>query len=54
MLGVREVTVRRDRIALQDATLDAGDRYAFKFGTPGTYTYFCSIHSAMKGLVIVR
>jgi plastocyanin len=28
-------------------------RYSFKFDTPGTYPYYCSIHPSMKGTVIV-
>lgn len=48
------VTAAGDRPLFKSPPLDTGDRYAFKFDTPGTYTYFCSIHPAMKGVVIVR
>jgi plastocyanin len=28
--------------------------YSYTFNTPGTYSYFCSIHQYMKGTVHVR
>jgi plastocyanin len=34
--------------------LDTGDHFAWLFGTPGTYRYFCSIHPKMRGTVIVQ
>jgi len=34
--------------------LDTGDRYAFTFSKPGTYTYYCSIHPMMVGTIIVQ
>jgi plastocyanin len=34
--------------------MDTDDRYAVVFATPGTYTYFCSIHPHMVGKIIVR
>lgn len=38
-----------------DQTLKGkGDHVAYTFTTPGTYTYFCSIHKAMQGQVVVR
>jgi plastocyanin len=30
-----------------------GKSYSYKFTTPGTYTYYCSIHTYMKGTIIV-
>lgn len=38
-----------------DKKLDGkGDRTSYTFTTPGTYTYFCSIHKAMQGEIVVR
>jgi plastocyanin len=37
-----------------DMTLGAGGTATVKFDTPGTYTYHCSIHSFMKGTIIVQ
>ncbi len=34
--------------------LDTGDRYRATFTTPGTYTYFCSIHPQMVATIVVR
>ena len=33
--------------------LDTEDKFSFKFDTAGTFDYFCSLHSFMKGRVIV-
>jgi plastocyanin len=30
-----------------------GESYLFKFETPGTYPYHCSIHPSMKGTIVV-
>ena len=32
----------------------AGSTFSFTFEEPGTYTYFCRVHAAMKAVVIVR
>jgi plastocyanin len=34
--------------------LDTDDSYSFTFTTPGTYTYFCSLHPHMKGTIVVK
>ncbi|HMA34607.1 MAG TPA: cupredoxin domain-containing protein [Chloroflexia bacterium] len=34
--------------------LDTDDQYTYRFTTPGTYAYFCSIHPQMTGQIIVR
>jgi amicyanin len=34
--------------------LDTDGTYAFTFTTPGTYTYFCSLHPHMTGTVVVE
>jgi plastocyanin len=31
-----------------------GDSTSYTFAVPGTYTYFCSIHKAMQGQIVVR
>ncbi|MEI7434753.1 MAG: cupredoxin family copper-binding protein [Methanomicrobiales archaeon] len=35
------------------SSLPKGASYSFKFDTPGTYPYHCSLHPSMKGTVIV-
>ena len=34
--------------------LDTSDAFTVVFSTPGTYTYYCSIHPMMVGTIIVR
>jgi plastocyanin len=34
--------------------LDTDGTYAFTFTTPGTYTYFCSLHPHMTGTIVVE
>jgi plastocyanin len=34
--------------------LDQGDTFTFKFDTPGTYKYICSIHPKMMAAIIVQ
>jgi plastocyanin len=34
--------------------LDTDDSYSFTFTTPGTFDYFCSLHSKMVGKVVVN
>lgn len=34
--------------------LDTDDTYKATFSTPGTYTYYCSIHPHMVGTIIVQ
>jgi len=33
--------------------LEAGDSYELTIDEPGTYDYFCSLHTNMKGIIIV-
>lgn len=34
--------------------LDTDDKYAFTFTTPGTYSYYCRVHTHMTGTVVVK
>ena len=34
--------------------LDTDDHFSFTFASPGTFTYFCSIHPKMTGKVVVQ
>jgi plastocyanin len=34
--------------------LAEGKAFSYKFTTPGTYTYYCSIHTYMKGTIVVN
>lgn len=37
-----------------DGQVDAGSTFSFTFTAAGTYQYFCSIHSSMKGTITVK
>jgi len=34
--------------------LDTDDKFSFTFDKPGSYKYFCSIHSHMVGTIVVK
>ncbi len=38
----------------KSGALDTGDKFSFVFDKPGTYQYFCSIHSYMTGTIVVK
>jgi plastocyanin len=37
----------------RSSALDIGDKFSFTFNKAGTFDYFCSLHSFMKGQVVV-
>jgi plastocyanin len=39
--------------AFRSPALDTDERYSVTFAQPGTYRYYCSIHSKMTGTVTV-
>ena len=43
-----------DPKAWKSPPLDTGEAWARVFDKPGTYHYFCSLHSHMQGTVVVR
>ncbi len=40
--------------SFNSGNLNAGQSWSYTFTAPGTYTYYCSYHSWMKGTVIVK
>jgi plastocyanin len=38
---------------LRSATLASGARYSYRFTTPGTYKYLCTVHPFMTATVTV-
>ncbi len=47
-------TVVSDSGAFASEPLGPGSSFRFTFNTAGTYTYHCSIHTSMKGTVVVQ
>ncbi len=46
-------TVTETKKEFASPVLDTGDRFSYRFTTPGTYEYYCSIHPKMTGKVVV-
>ena len=40
--------------AFKSQTLDKGQSYSYRFSSPGSYAYYCSVHPDMKGTVTAR
>ena len=51
--GAAPHTVTSTTGAFGSGTLGSGGGYSVTLWTPGTYTYYCSIHPSMTGSVIV-
>ena len=47
-------TVTADNKGFASTALDTDDRYSRRFTTPGTYRYFCALHTHMTGEVVVK
>jgi plastocyanin len=47
-------TVEADNGEFKSGDLAQGGTFSFKFDTPGTYPYHCSIHPSMKGTIVVQ
>ena len=39
--------------AFASGRLNQGDQFAYRFDTPGTYTYTCTYHPGMTGEIVV-
>ena len=51
---VPHVVASADNQFKKSPVLRAGQRFSNTFTTPGTYSYFCSIHPRMTGKIIVK
>jgi plastocyanin len=47
-------TVTSDDQLFGSRALDTDDKFSFTFQTPGTYSYYCSVHPKMTGKVVVK
>jgi plastocyanin len=43
-----------DQIVFDSKALDTDDTFSFTFTKPGTYRYYCKVHSHMTGTVVVK
>jgi plastocyanin len=50
----RTHTVTSDDGLFDSGDVTGGDRFSFRFTTPGTYDYHCTIHSSIVGEIDVR
>lgn len=50
---VTHTATQKDDAGFDSGRLEPGDSASFKFDTPGVYSYVCSIHPKMKGLIRV-
>ena len=48
------VTAKGGKPAFDSKALDTDQNFSFKFEKPGTYKYYCKIHTHMTGTVIVK
>jgi plastocyanin len=47
-------TVNENNKTFKSGTLDTDGKFSYKFTSPGTYSYFCSLHPRMTGQIIVK
>jgi plastocyanin len=47
-------TVVSDDRSFKSKVLDTDEKFTFTASKPGTYSYFCSIHPKMTGILIVE
>jgi plastocyanin len=47
-------TVTANDKAFTSKAMDTDDRFTHQFTQPGTYPYFCAVHTHMTGTVIVK
>jgi plastocyanin len=51
--AVNDHTVTSNTGLFDSGTLDPGVSFEYRFDAPGTYPYYCALHSGMTGKVIV-
>jgi len=47
-------TVNENNKTFKSGALDTDGKFSYKFTSPGTYSYFCSLHPRMTGQIIVK
>lgn len=49
-----DVTTTSAPVAIKSPTLSTGQSWTYTFTTPGTYSYYCSIHPDMQAKIVVQ
>ena len=47
-------TVYENNKTFKSGAMDTDAKFSYKFTSPGTYSYFCSLHPRMTGQIIVK
>ncbi len=47
-------TVYSDTGLFRSSAIDTGEAFSFRFDTPGTYHFVCTIHPRMVGTIVVE
>jgi plastocyanin len=47
-------TSKDDPQTFDSGALDTDDKFSFTFNKPGTYPYYCKVHTYMTGVVVVK
>ncbi len=47
-------TVNENDKRFKSGTLDTDAKFSYKFTSPGSYSYFCSLHPRMTGQIVVK
>jgi plastocyanin len=50
---IPHTVVSTDKV-FKSKVLDTDDHFSYTFASPGTFTYFCSIHPKMTGRIVVK
>ena len=48
------VTSKGEAPVFDSGALDTDEKFSFTFSKPGSYPYYCKVHTHMKGVVIVK
>jgi plastocyanin len=51
---IPHVVVSDDKKTFKSRALDTDEKFSYTFTTPGTYSYFCSVHPKMTGKIVVK
>lgn len=47
-------TIVAEADTFRSKAVDTDEKFSYRFATPGTYAYFCSLHPKMTGTIMVQ